>query len=340
MFNLISRLREPAIFQGNLRNKNYFEGWYFKQTDKKGETKLAIIPGVSLTREDRHAFIQVFDGVENKSHYIKYPLSMFKPTKSPFLINIGRNRFSYKGIDLDIDDDIRVKGRLDYTNQTKFRASPWMRGVMGWYGYIPFMETYHGLLSLDHTVNGVVKINDSSLIFQKAKGYMEKDWGTSFPSAWIWMQGNCFKEPKTSIMLSIAVIPWLGSSFIGHLAVILNEEKLINLSKYAGGKVSSLVKKPSGVIITIESKTHSLEIDASQGEAVDLKSPEKGVMTGKTVESLSSHIKLKLSNKKKKTLVYSGETYGAGLEIMDPHDRIIKDLYLDSKSVYNKTSIT
>ncbi|MCB2173040.1 hypothetical protein KQH65_09915 [archaeon] len=328
MFNLISRLKEPAIFQGNLQKKKYFEGWYFKQSDQKGETKLAIIPGVSLTSEDKHAFIQVFDGVENKAHYIKYPLSMFKPGKSPFSVTIGKNRFSYTGIELDIDEEIRVKGKLDYTNQTRFRAPRWMRGIMGFYGYVPFMETYHGLLSLDHTVDGAIKIDDSSLRFQNARGYIEKDWGTSFPSAWIWMQGNCFKKPKTSIMISVAVIPWLGSSFIGHLAILLHEDKLINLSTYAGGKISVLKKKQNGVMITLESRTHRLEIDASQGEAVDLKSPEKGVMTGKTVESLSSSIKLKLIDKKRNTLVYSGETLGAGLEIMDPQDHIIKKLDL------------
>lgn len=250
------------------------------------------------------------------------------PKKSPFSVNIAKNRFSYTGIELDIEQEICVKGKLDYTNQTRFRDTPWMRGVMGWYGYVPFMETYHGLLSLDHRVDGVVKINDSSLLFQNAKGYIEKDWGTSFPSAWIWMQGNCFKEPKTSIMISTAVIPWLGSSFIGHLAIILHEGKLINLSTYAGGKISSLSKKANRVMITIESRTYKLEVEASQGKAVDLKSPEKGVMTGKTVESLSSHINLKLSDKKTNTLVYTGETFGAGLEIMDPQDQIIRDLNL------------
>lgn len=328
MFSLISRLREPAIFQGTLNKKKYFEGWYFKQSDQKGKTKLAIIPGVSLTSEDKHAFIQVFDGVENKAHYIRYPLSMFTPSKSPFSVNIAKNRFSYTGIELDIDQEICVIGKLDYTNQTRFKAPPWMRGIMGWYGYVPFMETYHGLLSLDHTVDGVVKINDSSLRFQNAKGYMEKDWGTSFPSAWIWMQGNCFKESETSIMISVAVIPWLGSSFIGHLAILLHEDKLINLSTYAGGKISVLSKNPNSVIITIESRTYKLEVDASQRKAVDLKSPENGVMTGKTVESLSSHINIKLSDKKTNTIVYMGETFGAGLEIMDPQDQIIKDLNL------------
>lgn len=328
MFNLFNRLREPAIFQGNLNKKKYFEGWYFKQSDQKGETKLAIIPGVSLTKEDKHAFIQVFDGVKNKSNYIRYPLSEFNPGKSPFSVKIGKNRFSYTGIELDIDEEIRVQGKLNYTNQTRFKATPWMRGVMGWYGYVPFMETYHGLLSLDHRVDGLVQINDSDLRFQKAKGYIEKDWGTSFPSAWIWMQGNCFKKPKTSLMVSVAVIPWLSSSFIGHLAIFLHEGKIINLSTYAGGKISSLSKKPKGIMVMIESNTHRLYLEANQGEAVDLKSPEKGVMTGKTVESLSSQIKIKLIDKKTKAIVYSDETFGAGLEIMDPKDRIRRDLNL------------
>lgn len=328
MFDLISRLRDPAIFQGNIKKKNYFEGWYFKQSDHKGETKLAIIPGVSFTSEEKHAFIQVFDGVENKAHYIRYPLSMFKPAVSPFSVNIDKNRFSYNGIELDIDEEIRVKGKLDYTDQTFFNAAPWMRGVMGWYGYAPFMETYHGVLSLDHTVNGTVMINDANLDFKNAKGYIEKDWGTSFPSAWIWIQGNCFNETKTSIMISVAVIPWLGSSFIGHLAVFLHKDKLINLSTYAGGKITHLSRKPNMVLIKIESRMYRLEIEASQGEAVDLKSPEKGVMTGKTVESLSSQINLNLFDKKSRTLVYSGETFGAGLEIMDLEDRIRKDLNL------------
>jgi tocopherol cyclase len=53
-FSLLDRLKDPAIFQGNLGKKRYFEGWYFKQSNLEGNVVLSIIPGVSLAEEDRH----------------------------------------------------------------------------------------------------------------------------------------------------------------------------------------------------------------------------------------------------------------------------------------------
>ena len=69
MFNLLSRLKYPAIFQGNLGKRNYFEGWYFKQVGSDG-AKLAIIPGISLTKIESHSFIQVFNGRTGESQYV------------------------------------------------------------------------------------------------------------------------------------------------------------------------------------------------------------------------------------------------------------------------------
>ena len=154
MFDLLSRLRDPAIFQGNLGYKNYFEGWYFKQLGLNG-SKLAVIPGISLSQES-HAFIQVFDGRSGKSYYFEYPVEDFKPEKNPFTIKIGDNRFSYDGVELNLEG--RITGSLSYSGITPYKWKWYERGVMGWYGYVPFMETYHGLLSLDHRVEGVLSI--------------------------------------------------------------------------------------------------------------------------------------------------------------------------------------
>lgn len=94
------------------------------------------------------------------------------------------------------------------------------------------METNHGVLSLDHKVNGSITINGEAREFMDGRGYIEKDWGESFPSSWIWMQSNGFSEVGASFMLSIAVIPWLGSCFIGHLAIVHTGRETINLSTY------------------------------------------------------------------------------------------------------------
>jgi hypothetical protein len=327
MFDLLSRLKEPAIFQGNLGKKNYFEGWYFKQVGSDG-AKLAVIPGISLTKEDRHAFIQVFNGRSGKSHYFSFPIDEFKPEKSSFGLAIGKNRFNYNGIFLEIEDKISVQGSLKYSELSHYRYSWRERGVMGWFGYIPFMETYHGILSLDHRVDGLMTINGELHEFMDGRGYIEKDWGESFPSSWIWMQSNCFQTPKTSIMVSIAVIPWLGSSFIGHLAVILHEGKIFNLSTYQGGKVTSLNLNNNPLSLTIETKKNKLEIKVERGPTVDLKSPKKGKMIGRTIESLSSRIEISLVSKLNNKSIFKGTGLDAGLEIMDEKQELSQGLGL------------
>ena len=161
-------------------------------------------------------------------------------------------------------------------------------------------------------------------MFHGARGYIEKDWGSSFPSSWVWLQANCFKERGISLMVSVAVIPWLHSSFVGHLAIFLYRGKVINLSTYNGGKVTSLKKTNTGVSMRVENKRYSLDILAESGRFVDLKSPKMGVMKGRTAESLSGFVKVSVVDKKEKSTLFSGASTGLGLEIMDDEDELKK----------------
>ncbi len=324
MFDLFSRLKNPAIFQGNLRKKHYFEGWYFKQVGS-GNTKIAIIPGISLSEKYRHSFIQVFDGRRGITHYFSYPIEDFIPEKNPFAIEVGGSRFSYDGVKLDIKEHVSIIGDLQYKKITPLRYAWNERGVMGWYGFIPFMETYHGILSLDHFVNGKIEIEGVEYMFSDGKGYIEKDWGKSFPSSWIWMQSNSFSDPEISFMLSIAVIPWLRTSFIGHLAIIRIGDRIINLSTYKGANITLLEKSEDGVLIRIKSRNYLLEVNAFQGKSADLKSPKKGLMTGRTIESLDSKLEVSLWESNNNSLLFD-VGLNAGLEIMDFEDELIKGL--------------
>ena len=47
---------------------------------------------------------------------------------------------------------------------------------MGWYGYMPFMECYHGILSMHHTISGELIYNDKTIDFNEGIGYTAKDW--------------------------------------------------------------------------------------------------------------------------------------------------------------------
>lgn len=61
-------MKNPDLFQGEKylnTNKNYFEGWYFKNTNH--ECGISFIPGINIDGKDRKAFIQVI--TNSSSHY-------------------------------------------------------------------------------------------------------------------------------------------------------------------------------------------------------------------------------------------------------------------------------
>ena len=125
-------------------------------------------------------------------------------------------------------------------------------------------------------------------------------------------------------MVSVAVIPWLHYSFVGHLTVFLHRGEVINLSTYSGGKVMRLEKTDTGVSMRVENKRYSLDIWADSGRFVDLKSPKMGVMKGRTAESLHGFIKVNVVDKEKKLTLFSGASPGLGLEIMDDEGELKK----------------
>ena len=55
-------LWNPDMYHGWGKEKNYFEGWYFKIVDPTEQYAFAFIPGISIGQENQHAFIQVLDG--------------------------------------------------------------------------------------------------------------------------------------------------------------------------------------------------------------------------------------------------------------------------------------
>ena len=52
---------------------------------------------------------------------------------------------------------------------------------MGPFSYLSFMECYHGILSMKHSLEGTLSWNGQLIDFTNGIGYLEKDWGSSFP---------------------------------------------------------------------------------------------------------------------------------------------------------------
>src|SRR5512137_2179510 len=102
---MFRRLYNPEVFQGNLRKKHYFEGWYFKQVTQDQHHTFSFIPGVSLVENDPHAFIQIMNGSTGNTDYIRYTLDEFKWDKKRLFLKIGSSTFTSEGIILNIENE-------------------------------------------------------------------------------------------------------------------------------------------------------------------------------------------------------------------------------------------
>lgn len=221
----IYRIFHPEVFQGSLDLKNYFEGWYFKNVSQDMNHAMAFIPGISLS-DDGHEFVQFIDGIAGRTAYFRYGPGEFESDTREFRTRIGESQFSSEGINLKLQNsDWQIEGSLQYNGLTRLPKSLLMPGIMGWYSYVPSMECNHGVISVNHGISGSVTINGTVYDFSGGRGYIEKDWGVSFPESWLWLQCNNFEAAGTSLMVSIAKIPWRGRYFIGLISFLLTGGK-------------------------------------------------------------------------------------------------------------------
>lgn len=311
------KILKPEIFQGSLQKKNYFEGWYFKHVTSDKNQVFAFIPGISLLENDRHAFIQVINGITQETHYITYPLNQFSWEKEKLMVKVGDSVFSEDYIDLNIQTpEINVAGKIFYRNRSRFPGTLIQPGIMGWYSWVPFMECYHGVVSANHWLQGILRINSAEINFDNGKGYIEKDWGSSFPECWIWLQSNSFENKNASVFFSVAKIPWLGKFFMGFISFLFLNGKFYLFATYKGSKLVKTEKRPSGLEIELENSRNRLKINVKTGKAGELIAPVKGQMTRRIKESIDSEVHVELTDKNGNVL-FNGQSNRAGLEISE-----------------------
>jgi hypothetical protein len=310
---LLRNIWKPEICHGigNFR----FEGWYYKLVDYNRKAAIAIIPGFSSAHPSQ-AFIQIFNGISGDFHFNKFNLNEFNYKKNMFEVLIANNYFSSNKLILDLNiQGQMIKGELIFKNQVPWPIKFLSPGAMGPFAFLPRMECSHAVLSFDHEIYGNLSINGDEISFNHGRGYIEKDWGRSFPSGYIWMQSNHFSEQRVSFMASIARIPYLGRSFTGFLAGLLYKNRLYLFSTYNRAKLRDLSIDKNLVSFKLVKKNQVIEIDAIQAKSSQLKSPINGKMTGKVLESLTSKINLRFIDSKRK-IEFDGVGSFSGMEIM------------------------
>ncbi len=329
MIDFVRRTMHPLRYHGKRRQRPpFFEGWYYKLVDATEQHRFAVIPGVFLT-QDPHAFIQVLDGATGQATYHRYPLETFWAADDRFEVHIGPNRFDMTTMALLIErPEQQIVGQVRFGSVTPFPVSLPSPGIMGWYAWVPGMECYHGVVSLDHLIYGELCIDERPISFDGGRGYGEKDWGRKFPEAWIWFQSNHFATPGTSLTASIAIIPWGPGAFPGFIIALWHEGRLYRFATYTGAVTESLEVSDDTVHWVVGDNKHRLEMTVRQSANSLfglLKGPDDAAMGKRVDETLDATVEARLIERDggRSLTVFHETGRNGGLEVHQVESRLL-----------------
>ena len=320
----IRAILNPSTYHGTDQKPPFFEGWYFKMVSADEKHKIAIIPGVILGK-DQHAFVQVIDGSDGKTEYFTFPFEQFQADFPEFRLAIGENQFDSSHLAVNINQaEGQLSGEISFGKLNPWPVTFFYPGVMGWFAWVPKMECYHGVLSFDHALQGKLTLNGKEMDFTGGRGYIEKDWGKSFPAAWVWFQSNHFKGVSTCITGSVAVIPWLGNSFKGFIVGFWLDGKLYRFTTYLNSKIESLEIFDDHVAWVLRNRRHRLSLKAWRAQGGLLLGPTPEDMGTRVMETLSASIDVRLETLQG-DLIFEGKGEHAGLEVVGDLERLLAE---------------
>lgn len=314
MPDFLRRFFDPSLYQGENKHAPYFEGWYYKAETPDGRA-VAVIPGISRTRGgETHSFIQLLDA-GNVARYYRFPAEAFEAQRGRLDVRIGRSRFTRNGFFLDIPPDggaAGVSGECHYLNGTAYPIRPWSPGIMGPFSFVPFLECRHGVVLMAGETAGTIAVGNETIRLNGGSGYIEKDWGRSFPDSYFWMQAARFEGKTAAFMLSVAAVPLGRGSITGVIGFLFADGRVRRFATYSGARVRRAEVSQDALQAVIALPHGELHVDARADAAGILRAPADGEMRREARESLRASLRVKLIERGK--VVFSGVSVSAGFE--------------------------
>lgn len=263
-------------FHGKGKRTSYFEGWYLKQQNES-ET-VALIPAYHIDSAGKaSASLQVI--TDEGEWHLDFPAHAFSAEPDRFRVRMGDCTFTEQGCELQwAGQDCTLDGSLRFGPFT-----PLAKDIMGPFRFMPLMECRHSVFSLNHRVDGEMRLNSKAFCFKNGAGYMEGDRGNSFPKRYVWTQcgwdGNC-------IMLSVADIPLAKTSFTGCIGLIYLNGRQHRIATYLGARLLHI----SDDMAVVRQGSLTLTVKLIKARPHMLRAPDAGHMTRLIRESPSCRV--------------------------------------------------
>lgn len=254
---------------------NYFTGRYYKHQNN-GATICFIIGHTADTE-----FIQILTDDE----VIQYN-------------SLAGCKQYRNGLKIDYPE---VQGKVHYG-----KLLPLQSHIMGPFHFFP-MQCNHEVVSMRHTLRGSFYVHGNLIDLNGGIGYIEGDYGRSFPKEYLWLHCNDFTE-DFSIMISVADIPFCGIHFIGCICAITFKGKEYRLATYRGVHIYAANERQ----IILRQRNYRLAIQISPSASYPLRSPQNGKMVNTIHESTNTKAKFLFTNREK--VIFQGESKSCSFE--------------------------
>lgn len=126
-----------------------------------------------------------------------------------------------------------------------------------------------------------------------------------------------------SLMLSVAVVPWLGREFGGFIIGFLQKGVIHRFATYNRGKIEALAINDSAVDLVVKNSTHRLHIHALRAEGGLLQAPTTAAMDRRIVETLNAQFEVRFEDLEGQ-VIFTGTGLHAGFETVGDLDNLIK----------------
>jgi len=283
-----------------LDKKNAFEGWFCKIEDSLNQWMFSVIWGYSTNETNAHAFIQFQNSLDHSTKYLSYSMEEFAWDKEKQQLRIGKNTLSKDGVHLDfVMETGPVLADYSFTELTPIQKRFLRPNIMGVLTYVP-NECNHSIISMKHRVSGFFQYGEKVFETTNAVGYMEKDWGTSFPRDYVWLQVNDWD--KSAVVFSYATVPVLGKFAKGFFLVLHHEGQEYRFSSIEGSRLIHFDVSNNSFEAKIQKGKVCVAIKGIQTNPVSLASPQKGAMSNQIKESLDGVFELNLMMNDKETV--------------------------------------
>ncbi len=288
MLRSIRKIFHPVWAQKTNRKKG-FEEWRYRMVSADHRHSLTLISGI---RQGEEAFLQILLQGWEEGLRISYPMDDFRTSDHPFGIALGANRFSTDRILVRLEESHGIFGDVSVSDPQYFPVTLRVPGSLGGYRYVPKMECYHGVVITDAELNGAFSVHGHEIDFTGGRLYLEKAWGRDFPSPWLWVQSNQFKQPHTSFMLSIAEVDWRGSSLTGFFCYLQTPDKLYRFATYTGAKITQWEEQEKWIQVVLEDRKVRLTVKIHRPEGASLHASKSGEGAGMVKETAAGKVDL------------------------------------------------